>query len=96
MFRVAGKPQCPSSGPAVSFPGEPVVLEWRVIGTDSVTISIDGPGRFASYPAKHRESLPFSCGATASGSVQRHTYLLTATGHGIIRQRSISVTARVN
>jgi hypothetical protein len=39
-----------------------------------VTISIDGPGIFSTYPANASASVPFACDGHS------HTYLLTAKG----------------
>jgi hypothetical protein len=44
---------------------------WSTTNAAKVTISIDGPGVYAEYPANGEASLPFSC-STA------HTFLLTA------------------
>jgi hypothetical protein len=51
-----------------------VHLTWHVERADGVTISIDGPGAFDSYPPTGEADLPFACGET------QHTYLLTTTG----------------
>jgi hypothetical protein len=48
---------------------------WTTTNAVDVTISIDGPGAYASYPANGSTSLPFNCSSS-------HTFLLTANGHG--------------
>ena len=46
---------------------------WTTTGATKVTISIDGPGIYKTYPANGSESLSFQC--TSS-----HSFLLTAYG----------------
>lgn len=46
---------------------------WNVTGATEVTISIDGPGIYDTYPPVHEVSLPFTC-------PESHTFLLTAKG----------------
>ena len=46
---------------------------WTTTGASKVTISIDGPGIYKTYPANGSESLSFQC--TSS-----HSFLLTAYG----------------
>ncbi|MFC0626027.1 hypothetical protein [Kribbella deserti] len=94
-FIIKTRPSCPSSGPNASTPGSPVVLEWQTVDTDKVTISIDGPGVYESYPSTHSAELPFGCAGTP-GSSQVHRYLLTATGGGQSIQRTLTVQARIN
>lgn len=94
-FRIKTKPSCPSSGPATSFPGNPIVLEWKVTGVTNVTISIDGPGIFGTYDATYSHEFPFSCSG-ASGSTQKHTYLLKTVGGGPVKEQKITGEARVN
>ncbi|HEY8453434.1 MAG: hypothetical protein FWJ70_07060 [Micromonosporaceae bacterium] len=76
-FHVALEPLCPGSELA-PMEGRPVVLEWKVTGTDQVTLSVDGPGVYATYPAQGSATLNFPCEGR-EGATQRHTYLLTAT-----------------
>jgi len=52
-----------------------VHLTWHVERATGVTISIDGPGIFDSYPPTGEADLPFGC-----GDETQHTYLLTTTG----------------
>jgi hypothetical protein len=51
-----------------------VALTWETVRADGVTISIDGPGIYDSYPADGTAVLPFACGDP------EHTYLLRTTG----------------
>lgn len=95
VFIIKSRPSCPSTGPNVSAPGTPVVLEWKTADTEKLTISIDGPGIYDSYPSTHSAELPFACSGTP-GSSQVHRYLLTATGGGHSIQRTLTVQARVN
>ncbi len=46
---------------------------WTTQGAAEVTISIDGPGIYDTYPANGETSLPFNCNSP-------HTFLLTAKG----------------
>ena len=52
-----------------------VEVSWVVVRADGVTISIDGPGIYASYDALEGSAVvPYSCGTDG------HTYLLTTVG----------------
>jgi hypothetical protein len=54
-----------------------VTLKWSVRNASGVTISIDGPGIYMSYPGLNREEqLPFGC----SMAVLKHTYTITTVG----------------
>jgi len=66
-----------------------VHLTWTTVRTTGVSISIDGPGKFADYPASGSADLPFAC------SVAQHTYLLTTHGTGTPATRTV-VVKRVN
>jgi len=48
---------------------------WSTTDAVEVTISIDGPGIYDTYPADGEASLPFNCSSA-------HTFLLTAVGEG--------------
>ena len=94
-FRIKTKPSCPSAGPGANFPGNPIVLEWKVAGADQVTISIDGPGSFGTYDPVYQHEFPFPCSG-ASGSTQKHTFLLRTAGGGPVREQTVTGEARVN
>jgi hypothetical protein len=66
-----------------------VHLSWTTARATGVSISIDGPGKFADYPASGSADLPFAC------SVAQHTYLLTTQGAGTPATRTV-VVKRVN
>ncbi|HEY8238801.1 MAG TPA: hypothetical protein VIF63_05140 [Candidatus Limnocylindrales bacterium] len=51
-------------------------VEWKVINATGITISIDGPGLYDSYPAEGSTDLPYGC----SIAVLAHTYTLRTTG----------------
>ncbi|MFI6758363.1 hypothetical protein ACIBF5_04355 [Micromonospora sp. NPDC050417] len=93
-FRVKQKPSCPQG--ASEFPVEavPLVLEWKVSGTETVELAVDGPGRYGSYPANGTESFTFSCGGVP-GSVESHTYRLTAKHGTYVDTRTVTATATV-
>ena len=46
---------------------------WTTTGASGVSISIDGPGVYAEYPADGEADLPFNCSSP-------HTFVLTAHG----------------
>lgn len=46
---------------------------WTTTDAVKVTIAIDGPGIYKTYPANGSDSLPFNCSSS-------HTFLLTAYG----------------
>jgi hypothetical protein len=94
-FRVAQQPLCPGGTTEYPIEGQPVWLEWRVTGTDTVTISIDGPGAYGSYPADGGAELPFSCTGN-EGDIQEHAYHLTAVADGVTVTETIVVTAEVH
>src|SRR5690349_2208370 len=58
-FRVKQKPTCESGTEVVRYPGQPVILEWNVTGTEKTTLSVDGPGIYAEYAAKDSATLDF-------------------------------------
>ena len=61
---------------------------WTTTNATEVTISIDGPGVYATYPADGETSLPFNCSSS-------HTFLLTARGQdGQTATRSITLQPR--
>jgi len=62
-----------------------VHLTWTTARATGVSISIDGPGKFADYPASGSADLPFAC------SVAQHTYLLTTQGTGTPATRTVVV-----
>lgn len=94
-FRVKQKPTCPSGTDQVRDAGRPVVLEWRVTGAKSVTLSVDGPGVYDSYGAEDSATITFPCEGTA-GNEQTHTYTLAVAGPAGTESRTLTVTAPVN
>ncbi|HZP29329.1 MAG TPA: hypothetical protein VFC99_10280 [Acidimicrobiia bacterium] len=62
-----------------------ITLHWTTQNAVGVDISIDGPGKYASYGASGSAQVPFVCGGS-------HTYLLTAkASNGQTTQRQITV-----
>jgi len=94
-FRVKKKPTCESGTDAVRYPGQPVVLEWKVKGTHKATLSVDGPGLYAEYGAKDSATLDFPCAGPANTYVY-HRYTLTVKSGHVTKKRTIHVKARVN
>ncbi|HEY0696799.1 MAG TPA: hypothetical protein VGD43_03210 [Micromonospora sp.] len=94
-FRVKQKPQCPQGTSKYPVPAVPLVIEWKVTGTDQVTLSVDGPGVYNTYGAQGTESFTFSCGGPV-GSTEKHTYLIKAEHDGVTRSKTISASAVVN
>jgi hypothetical protein len=68
-----------------------IKVSWQVTRATGVTIAIDGPGIYDSYPGKSGATeLPFGC----SNNKLSHTYLLTTTGGtGPAASRKKTVTA---
>lgn len=93
-FQVSQQPQCPGGTNLHPTAGQPVVLEWQVAGTDEVSISIDGPGVYQTYPATGSDTISFPCEGEA-GDTQKHTYLLTAVGEHGTTTETLVVTAEV-
>jgi hypothetical protein len=92
-FRIKQWPKCPSG----QWPnGREVVLEWKVTGTDQVTISVDGPGIYDSYGASGSATLSFPCGNWGPGETAKHTYLLKTVGGGPVAKKEITATATVS
>ncbi|HEY6533414.1 MAG TPA: hypothetical protein VIY72_13990 [Acidimicrobiales bacterium] len=60
---------------------------WSTTHASKVTISIDGPGVYAEYPADGETSLPFNCNSS-------HSFLLTAHGEGGTATRTITLDPR--
>jgi hypothetical protein len=94
-FRVKQKPTCESGTDAVLYPGQPVVLEWKVKGTHKATLSVDGPGLYGEYGAKDSATLDFPCAGPANTYVY-HRYTLTVKNGHHTKKRTIHVKARVN
>jgi len=95
QFRVAQQPTCPGGTTQFPIEGQPVVLEWQVTGAAQVTLSVDGPGAYGSYPATGGETVSFGC-AGSEGDRQQHTYLLTATADGVTVTGTLVVSAEVH
>lgn len=95
LFQVAQEPRCPAGTSEFPVDGRPAQLEWRVTGADEVTISIDGPGVYATYPEEGGDSYGFGCGGS-EGDIEEHTYLLTATGGGVTVTDTLVVSAVVH
>jgi hypothetical protein len=66
-----------------------------VTGTDEVSLSIDGPGVYATYPAEDSDTFTFACGGD-EGDIEEHTYLLTAAAGGDTVTEELVVTAVVH
>jgi hypothetical protein len=94
-LRVAQQPTCRGGTTEYPVDGQPVKLEWRVTGTDTVTISIDGPGAYGSYPAVGGAEFTFTC-AGNEGDLQEHVFHLTAVADGVTVTETIVVTAEVH
>jgi hypothetical protein len=63
-----------------------IELKWSTSGASKVTLSIDGPGIFGTYPAGAHDSLfPLACDG------HTHTYTLTASANGAVATKTISV-----
>ncbi|MFC0526137.1 hypothetical protein [Phytohabitans kaempferiae] len=95
-FRVKQKPQCPQGTTEYPVEGVPVIVEWKVTGADNVTISVDGPGVYGTFPAEGSQEFAFSCGGAAPGETVRHTYLLKTVGGGPVKSKQISATAEAH
>jgi hypothetical protein len=95
-FQVLQQPQCPGGTNLNPIEGQPVALEWKVIGTDGdeVSLSIDGPGVYNTYPAEGSDVINFPCEGE-EGDIQEHTYLLTAEGDGVTVTETLVVQAKV-
>ena len=94
-FRVAQEPMCPGGTTANPIDGRPVTLEWQVTGAEQVSISIDGPGVYGTYPADGGDTYDFGCEGS-EGDIQRHTFLLTAVVDGRTVTETLVVTATVH
>jgi len=92
-FRIKQKPHCPSG----QWPnGREVIVEWKVTGTDKVTLSVDGAGIYDTYDASGSETFSFSCGDWGPGETAKHTYLLMTVGGGPVAKKTITATATVS
>lgn len=95
VFRVAQEPSCPGGTTQHPIDGTPVTLQWQVTGAEEVTLSIDGPGIYDTYPAESSATIGFPCSGQ-EGDTQEHTYLLTAVGDGVTRTAELVVAATVH
>lgn len=80
-FSVPQTFRCDAAGQANPY----IHLTWTTARATGVSISIDGPGKFADYPANGWADVPFAC------SVAQHTYLLTTQGTGSPATRTVVV-----
>lgn len=92
-FRITQKPQCPQGTSEFPVEGTPVRVEWKVTGAREVTISVDGPGVYGTYPTEGSETFTFSCGGADPGETVKHTYLLKTVGGGSTRSKQLTATA---
>ncbi|MBF9131325.1 hypothetical protein I0C86_20505 [Plantactinospora sp. S1510] len=93
-FRIRQKPKCAQGTNINPIPGVPVILEWKVTGTDTVTLSVDGPGVYDSYPAQGSATIDFPC-AGPPGDTVTHTYQLRTVGGGAVRSKTLTGSAVV-
>jgi hypothetical protein len=96
VFQVTQQPQCPGGTTLNPIEAQPVALQWTVTGADAdqVSLSIDGPGVYNTYPAEGGDVINFPCEGE-EGDIQEHTYLLTAVGDGVTVTETLVVTAKV-
>ncbi|HEY6594951.1 MAG TPA: hypothetical protein VI011_12750 [Asanoa sp.] len=94
-FTISKQPSCPAGTNVAPIEGLPVEVSWKVTGTDKVTISVDGPGVYDTFPAEGTKSFQFGCEGSP-GSTQKHTYLLKTVGGGEVKQKTLTATATVN
>ncbi|AVT40135.1 hypothetical protein C6W10_30965 [Plantactinospora sp. BB1] len=95
-YRIKQKPQCDQGTNVNRVPGLPVILEWKVTGADRVTISVDGPGVYDSYPAVGTATINFPCGDGQPGGYVQHTYQLRTVGGGEVRSKTVTASALVH
>jgi hypothetical protein len=95
-FKIKQQPSCPAGTDLNPIEGRDVVVEWKVTGTDEVTISVDGPGVFGTFGATGEQSFAFGCGDKKPGEKAKHTYLLMTVGGGDVAKKTITATATVN
>ncbi|GIF75346.1 hypothetical protein [Asanoa siamensis] len=92
-FKIKQSPKCPSG----QWPnGREVIVEWKVTGTDKVTLSVDGPGVYGTYGASGSQEFSFPCGDWGPGETAKHTYLLQTVGGGPVAKKTITATATVS
>lgn len=94
-FRIKQRPQCPQGTSEYPVEGTPVIVEWKVTGADKVTISVDGPGIYGTYPTEGSETFAFSCGDGDPGETVKHTYLLKTVGGGSVKSKQLTASAEV-
>ncbi|SDT27683.1 hypothetical protein [Actinoplanes derwentensis] len=94
-YHVTQKPTCPSGTDQARLDGQPVVLGWTVTGAKQTTLSVDGPGVYATYAAEDTATINFPCGGDPGGE-QTHTYTLAVAGPEGTESKTLTVTARVN
>ncbi|MEQ4300755.1 hypothetical protein ABNF97_05060 [Plantactinospora sp. B6F1] len=95
FYRIKQKPQCAQGTSVNPIPGVPVILEWKVTGTDQVTLSVDGPGIYDTYPAVGTATINFACGGSP-GEYVKHTYQLRTVGGGEVRSKTLTASALVH
>ena len=96
-FHVKQQPQCPQGTNVNPIPGVPLVVEWKLAGTDKAALSVDNPGlvgSYGTYAVEGSETFTFSCGG-APGSMEKHTYTIFTVGGGAERSKTLTVEAKV-
>lgn len=82
-FGVPATIDCSSGG------DQPFTISWSTSNTTKVTISIDGPGIWDTFPPNGEATLPYS------GCSSPHTYLITAFGaDGSTVTKQVSIEPR--
>jgi len=102
LFDVTQQPRCPAGTDLNPIEGQPLILSWRVTGAEELTLSIDGPGVYATLDDHDSSDAndgvkTFSFGCSGDeGDAARHTYVLTATSDGQIVTSELVVEAVVH
>jgi hypothetical protein len=94
-FRIKQQPACPQGTNLDPIPGQDLIVEWKVTGTDKVTLAVDGPGVYASYGAEGSETFAWGCNGQDPGTTVKHTYTLVAGTDGSTAKKVLTASSKV-
>ena len=87
------RPTCSSGTNQHTVMGVSPVIAWSSTGTTNVTLAIDGPGLYGTFPPTGSTDLPFSGCTATDGSTVSHTYTFKTVPGGVTRTVTLTATA---
>jgi hypothetical protein len=94
-INVTAQPTCSSGTNLHEVMGVSPVIAWTSTGTTNVTLSIDNPGIYGTFPPTGSTELPFGGCTGPDGSTVSHTYTFTTVPGGVTRTVTLTAIAHV-